>query len=73
MPTLELSAVCSYEHWANVNARVVELINTHRSTLIFVNTRRMAERVAHQLTELLGEDNVSSHHGSLSAELRLKP
>ena len=72
VPELELSAVCSHEHWGQINARVVELVNSHRSTLIFVNTRRMAERVAHQLTELLGEDKVSSHHGSLSMELRLR-
>ncbi len=72
IPELELGAVCSYEHWGQINARVVELVNSHRSTLIFVNTRRMAERAAHQLTELLGEDKVSSHHGSLSAELRLR-
>ena len=72
VPEMELGAVCSHEHWGQINARVVELINSHRSTLIFVNTRRMAERVAHQLTELLGEDKVSSHHGSLSAELRLR-
>ena len=72
VPELELGAVCSYEHWGQINARVVDLVNSHRSTLIFVNTRRMAERVAHQLTELLGEDKVSSHHGSLSMELRLR-
>ncbi len=54
------------------NAQIVELINTHRSTVIFVNTRRMAERVTFQLTQLLGEEAVSSHHGSLSAEIRLK-
>ena len=72
VPEMELSAVCSHEHWGQINARVVELVNSHRSTLIFVNTRRMAERVAHQLTELLGEDKVSSHHGSLSMELRLR-
>ena len=72
VPELELGAVCSYEHWGQINVRVVDLVNSHRSTLIFVNTRRMAERVAHQLTELLGEDKVSSHHGSLSAELRLR-
>jgi len=72
VPPSELSAVCSNEQWAEVNARIVELINSHRSTLIFVNTRRMAERVTHQLTELLGEDHVGSHHGSLSSELRLE-
>ncbi len=70
-PASPLGAICSHEQWAEVNARVVELIHGHRSTLIFVNTRRMAERVSHQLTELLGEDHVSSHHGSLSADIRL--
>lgn len=72
VPDLELGAVCTCEHWGQINARLVELVNSHRSTLIFVNTRRMAERAAHQLTELLGEDKVSSHHGSLSMELRLR-
>ncbi len=71
-PESELSAVCSHELWAEINAQIVELINTHRSTVIFVNTRRMAERVTFQLTQLLGEEAVSSHHGSLSAEIRLK-
>ncbi|HBN77865.1 MAG TPA: DEAD/DEAH box helicase, partial [Planctomycetaceae bacterium] len=71
IPPSPLSAICSHEQWAEVNARVIELVNSHRSTLIFVNTRRMAERVSHQLTELLGEDQVSSHHGSLSADIRL--
>ena len=72
VPQLELGAVCSHEHWAEINTRVVELINSHRSTLIFVNTRRLAERVAHQLTEMLGEDAISCHHGSLSFDMRLK-
>ena len=71
IPPSELSAVCSHEQWVEVNDRLVELINQHRSTLVFVNTRRMAERVTFQLTELLGEDQVGSHHGSLSADIRL--
>lgn len=71
VPPSELGAVCMHEQWAEVNARVCELVNAHRSTLIFVNNRRMAERVTHQLTELLGEGAVSSHHGSLAADLRL--
>ena len=61
-----------HEQWDEINARIVELINEHRSMLIFVNTRRMAERVTHQLTELLGEDAVGSHHESLSTEIRLE-
>lgn len=71
-PESELGAVCMHEQWAEVNQKLVELIQSHRSTLIFVNTRRMAERVTHQLTELLGEEVVSSHHGSLAADKRLE-
>jgi ATP-dependent Lhr-like helicase len=70
-PKTPLSAVCSNEQWKEVYERVAELIKTHRSTLIFVNTRRLAERVTHQLSELLGEDAVASHHGSLSKKIRL--
>src|ERR1700739_4518754 len=54
-----------------IYARVIELVEQHRSTLVFVNTRRMAERIAHQLGERIGEDNVAAHHGSLSRKLRL--
>ena len=72
VPPSDLSAVCSTEQWGEVNERLVELINPHRSTLIFVNTRRMAERVTHQLSEIVGEDQVGSHHGSLSSAIRLQ-
>ena len=72
VPPSDLSAVCSTEQWGEVNERLVELINSHRSTLIFVNTRRMAERVTHQLSEILDEDQVGSHHGSLSSAIRLQ-
>ena len=71
-PSSDLESVCSHEQWAEVNSRVIDLINSHRSTLVFVNTRRMAERVTHQLTELMGEDVVGCHHGSLASELRLR-
>lgn len=71
VPPSDLQAACSHEQWAEVNARIVELIESHRSTLIFVNTRRLAERLTFQLTQLLGEDAVGSHHGSLSKEIRL--
>lgn len=70
VPRMELQAVCTHEHWAEVYERLIELIGEHRSTLIFVNTRKLAERVAHQLTERLGEDRVLSHHGSLSHRSR---
>ncbi len=72
LPDEDLGAACTHEQWGELYAKIVALIESHRSTLIFVNTRRAAERISHQLTELLGEDAVSSHHGSLSAEIRLK-
>jgi ATP-dependent helicase Lhr and Lhr-like helicase len=72
VPASELGPVASNEMWDEIYARLVELVNTHRSTLIFVNTRRMAERMAHHLGELLGEENVAAHHGSLSRKLRLE-
>ena len=70
VPPSELEAVCSHEQWGEVYERIVSLIQSHRSTLIFVNTRRLAERVTHKLAELLGEEAVASHHGSLSRQLR---
>src|SRR5262245_6744246 len=71
MPKSPLEAVMSNEVWEEVYHRLAELIQAHRTTLVFVNTRRMAERVTHHLSELLGADAVTSHHGSLSAKLRL--
>lgn len=70
VPNEAIGPVCTHEEWAVIHQRLGELIQSHRSTLIFVNTRRMAERLTHQLSELLGEEHVSSHHGSLSAEIR---
>jgi Lhr-like helicase len=106
VPPSELGAVCMHEQWAEVNQRIVELINSHRSTLIFVNNRRLAERLTHQLSELMNDSQsengraggvsppvvddeplnrganaprspeaielVGSHHGSLSADIRLE-
>src|SRR5437868_1949109 len=71
IPKSPLEAVMSNEVWEEVYSRLAELIQAHRTTLVFVNTRRMAERVTHHLSELLGADAVTSHHGSLSAKLRL--
>ena len=71
MPKSPLEAVMSNEVWEEIYHRLAELIQAHRTTLVFVNTRRMAERVTHHLSELLGADAVTSHHGSLSAKLRL--
>ena len=72
LPASPLEAVMSGEVWAEVYSRLRALIETHRTTLVFVNTRRMAERVARALTESLGEENVTSHHGSLARERRLE-
>ena len=71
LPPSPLSAVMAGDVWLQVYARLAELIQAHRTTLIFVNTRRMAERLARQLSELLGKDAVTSHHGSLAREQRL--
>ena len=71
VPPTELSAVCSKETWEEIYAQLAELVLSHRSTLIFVNTRRLSERVAHHLAQTLGADAVASHHGSLSRETRL--
>jgi len=72
LPGSPLEAVMSNEVWAEVYNRIATLIEEHRTTLVFVNTRRLAERVTHQLAERLGKDKVTSHHGSLSAKLRLE-
>ena len=71
IPPSPLSTVCSHEQWEEIYARIGELVREHRTTLVFVNTRKMAERIAAQLTRLLGEDAVTSHHGSLSKARRL--
>jgi len=71
IPRDELGPVASHEMWAELYDRIAELILTHRTTLVFVNTRRLSERIAHALTERLGEGAVASHHGSLSRTARL--
>ncbi len=71
VPSAPLEAVMSGDVWRQVYDRLAELVGEHRTTLIFVNTRRMAERVSRELSERLGEDHVTAHHGSLSKELRL--
>ena len=71
VPRDELCAVASNEMWGEIYDRLARLIGEHRTTLVFVNTRRLAERVAHHLGERLGENAVLPHHGSLSRELRL--
>jgi ATP-dependent Lhr-like helicase len=71
VPESPLEAVMSVEVWTQVYDRLAELIREHRSTLVFVNTRRLAERAARALSERLGEDQVTSHHGSMAREQRL--
>jgi ATP-dependent Lhr-like helicase len=71
VPASELGPVASNEMWEEIYARIASLVEKNRSTLIFVNTRRLAERVAHHLAILLGEGAVASHHGSLSRHRRL--
>jgi ATP-dependent Lhr-like helicase len=71
VPKSELGAVASNEMWDEIYNRLTELIRTRRTTLVFVNTRRLAERVAHHLSERLGPGVVLPHHGSLSRALRL--
>src|SRR5947209_7312432 len=71
VPRDELGPVASNEMWGEIYDRVVELIRENRTTLVFVNTRRLSERVAHHLAERLGETAVLPHHGSLSRAIRL--
>jgi ATP-dependent helicase Lhr and Lhr-like helicase len=71
VPGSELGPVASNEMWGEIYDRIAELTTQHRSTLIFVNTRRLAERLAHHLGERLGHEAVTAHHGSLSRKLRL--
>src|SRR5438093_5778524 len=72
VPPSALATVCSHEQWEEIYNRIATLVREHRTTLVFVNTRKMAERIAAQLTKLLGEDAVTSHHGSLARERRLE-
>src|SRR5579859_346084 len=71
VPPMPLGPVASNEMWDTIYDRVVALVEQHRSTLVFVNTRRMAERLCHELGARMGEENVAAHHGSLSRKLRL--
>jgi ATP-dependent helicase Lhr and Lhr-like helicase len=72
VPSSPLEAVMSHEVWKEIYDRLVALVEAHRTTLITVNTRRLAERMAHQLSERLGAEHVAAHHGSLAREARLE-
>src|ERR1041384_558151 len=71
VPNSPLESLMSNEVWEEIYDRIAEMIRQHKTTLVFVNTRRMAERVARHLGERLGDENVTSHHGSLAREIRL--
>ncbi|MEJ5207910.1 DEAD/DEAH box helicase [Denitratimonas sp. CY0512] len=71
LPRNPLEAVMSGEAWETLYDRLAELADAHRTTLVFVNTRRLSERVTRHLAERLGRDAVAAHHGSLAKELRL--
>ena len=71
LPPSPLEAVMSGEVWTQVYDRLAELVREHRTTLIFVNTRRLAERAARHLSERIGSENVAAHHGSLARDQRL--
>ncbi len=71
IPPAPLESVMSGDVWQQIYDRLAELTAEHRTTLIFVNTRRHAERVARHLSERIGKDQVTAHHGSMAKELRL--
>ena len=71
VPRSPLEVVMSGEVWEEVYDRLAALVGAHRTTLVFVNTRRLAERVTRHLAERLGAEHVTSHHGSLAREQRL--
>ena len=71
LPRSPLEAVMAHEVWEEYYDRLAALIRDHRTTLVFVNTRRLAERVARHLTDRLGAEAVTAHHGSLAKETRL--
>ncbi|HEX2934247.1 MAG TPA: DEAD/DEAH box helicase [Bacteroidales bacterium] len=70
LPHSPLSAVMSNEIWTEVHQKLVELIREHQTTLIFVNTRRLAERLTHSLDPFIGKENITAHHGSMSKKHR---
>ncbi|MBY0550811.1 MAG: DEAD/DEAH box helicase [Candidatus Obscuribacterales bacterium] len=71
VPNIPLAAVATNEMWDEVYDRITKLVEQNRSILVFVNTRKMSERIAHHLRERLGEEAVAAHHGSLSKKIRL--
>ncbi|MEM8713599.1 MAG: helicase-related protein, partial [Planctomycetota bacterium] len=71
IPEAPLEAVISHEVWGELHSAIAALVRQHRSTLVFVNTRKVAERTARELSAILGPERVTSHHSSLSKDRRL--
>ena len=72
VPDQELGPIATHELWAAIYDRIAAQVRAHRTTIVFVNTRRLVERVAHQLEERLGEGRVAAHHGSMARRTRLE-
>ncbi|HUE30472.1 MAG TPA: DEAD/DEAH box helicase, partial [Verrucomicrobiae bacterium] len=72
IPDQELGPIATHELWADIHDRIAARVRAHRTTIVFVNTRRLVERVAHQLEERLGEGRVAAHHGSMARRTRLE-
>ncbi len=72
VPDQELGAIASHELWGDVYDRITKHVRAHRTTIVFVNTRRLVERVAHKLEERLGAGRVAAHHGSMARRIRLE-
>src|SRR6058998_3709615 len=72
VPDQELGPIATHELWADIYDRIAGRVRVHRTTIVFVNTRRLVERVAHQLEERLGEGRVAAHHGSMARRTRLE-
>jgi ATP-dependent helicase Lhr and Lhr-like helicase len=68
----ELGPIATHELWAEVYDRIAARVRAHRTTIVFVNTRRLVERVAHQLEQRLGAGRVAAHHGSMARRTRLE-
>ena len=71
LPQLEMGPIATHELWADTLDAITRLVEEHKKTLVFVNTRRLVERVSHQLSARMGDDAVVAHHGSLSRATRL--
>jgi ATP-dependent Lhr-like helicase len=72
LPGNELGPIVTLDLWDETVARIAELAEQHRTTLVFVNTRRLVERLSHLLAQKMGEEAVAAHHGSLSRKTRLR-